>query len=191
MKSSYIDDKTLLRLKKATNPVRWLPLWLSVETGLRIGDVVSLKWENVSRDLITFTASKTKKSGTARISRALFVALCATKTSSPWCFPSPKDSSKHIRRETAWHRIKSACKRAGIDAAGISPHTMRKVFAVELFKRAGMKATQEALQHDKASTTEIYALSDFSTGDNAALPLTRGDIPLIIEMVVAALKNRA
>ena len=68
---------------------------------------------------------------------------------------------------------------------------MRKVFAVELFKRAGMKATQEALQHDKASTTEIYALSDFSTGDNAALPLTRGDIPLIIEMVVAALKNRA
>ena len=191
MKSSYIDDKTLKRLKKASDAVRWLPLWVSIETGLRVGDVVSLKWENVSRDSISFVASKTKKSGTARISRALFGALCATKRESDWCFPSPKDSNKHIRRETVWYRIKSACKRAGIDAAGISPHTMRKVFAVELFKRAGMKATQEALQHDKSSTTEIYALSDFSTGDNAALPLTRGDIPLIIEMVISALKNRA
>lgn len=192
MRASYIDKDTLQRLRDSAKHNAWLPLWVSVETGLRVGDVVSLRWEQIRRGGISYTAEKTKKDGHALISAGLYNALMDTYTGgTEWVFPSPKDPQKHIRRETVWHRVKAACARCGVDPAGISPHTMRKVFAVELFKRAGLKAAQVALQHDRASTTELYALSDFSTGSNARLPLTRGDIPLIVELCVAALKNRA
>ena len=70
---------------------------------------------------------------------------------------------------------------------GISPHTLRKVFAVELYREKGFKAVQTALQHTNSATTEIYSFADYATGDNANEPLRRRDLQLIIKMVIEAL----
>ena len=70
---------------------------------------------------------------------------------------------------------------------GISPHSMRKVFAVELYREKGFRAVQEALQHANCATTEIYSFADWSTGENADLPLKRKDLQLIVKLVLEAL----
>lgn len=190
MQSIYIDDEQLRKLRGVMTPNAWLVFWLTSETGMRVGDAVSLAWDGVSYCEIVFVAQKTKKAAHAKISAELYGALRARRTASPWVFPSPKDPRKHLTRQAVWYRIKKACDRVGLDPEGISPHSMRKHFAVETFKRSGLKATQEALQHDRAITTEIYALSDFSTGQNAEKPLLRRDLDLIVKLCAAALGLR-
>lgn len=190
MQSIYVDSDQLSRLRSAMTPNAWLVFWLSAETGMRVGDCVSLSWDGVSYGEILYIAQKTGKVGHSRISLELYRALKGRQTASPWVFPSPKDPRKHLTRQAVWYRIKKACDRVGLDPDGISPHSLRKHFAVETFKRSGLKAAQEALQHDRAITTEIYALSDFSTGQNAEKPLLRRDLDLIVKLCAAALGLR-
>lgn len=190
MRTIYIDESQVDAIRAHLSPSEWLALWIAAETGLRVGDVVSLRWEQIGAHAINFTAQKTGKKGSAPISLRLRDQIRAQKTASEWVFPSPKDHGKHLTRQAVWYRVKKACERAGIDPEGIAPHSFRKHFAVELFKRSGLKATQTALQHDRAITTELYALSDFSTGTNANKPILRRDLPFLVEIISAALLSR-
>ena len=190
MQSIYIDESQIAQLRGSMTSDAWLVFWLTSETGMRVGDAVSLPWDGVSYCEIVFVAQKTKKVGYAKISSELYNALRARKTASPWVFPSKKDPTKHLTRQAVWYRIKKACERVGIDPAGISPHSMRKFVAVETFKASGLKAVQDALQHDRPITTEIYAFSDFSTGQNAEKPLLRRDLELLVKLIAAALGLR-
>lgn len=184
MRSKYIERSEITALRASSDEDAWLPLWLSLETGLRVGDVVKLRRANLQEDGLHYRAQKTRKSGVARISSELRQRL---KGRGKWLFPSPYKSGEHITRQCVWARIKAAAKRAGIDPAGVSPHSLRKVFAVELYRERGFKAVQEALQHNNAATTEIYSFSDWSTGKNAEAPLQRRDLQLIVKMVIEAL----
>lgn len=71
---------------------------------------------------------------------------------------------------------------------GVSPHSFRKCFAVDVYHRDGIKAVQEALQHARMDVTEIYALSDWMTGEEADKPLLRQDIVLIARAVAHMLR---
>ena len=185
MKSKYIESSEIKKLESFSRADAWLLFRVSLETGLRIGDVVKLKRSNVKDDGIHYRAQKTNKNGIAPISAALRRELLAKR--GKWLFPSPYKHGEHITRQCAWARIKRACELAEIDSEGISPHSMRKVFAVELYREKGFKAVQEALQHRNTATTEIYSFADWSTGANADKPLCRKDLALIIRMVVEAL----
>lgn len=166
------------------NFAAWLPLGVSLETGLRVGDVVRLRRESLKSDGIHFRAQKTRKVGVAKISAELRRQL---PTRGKWLFPSPYRAGEHITRQCVWARIKTAAKRANIDPQGVSPHSLRKVFAVELYREKGFRAVQEALQHSNAATTEVYSFADWSTGESANLPLTRRDLQLVVHMVLEAL----
>lgn len=187
MKSRYIEETDVKKLREASGEEAFLPLLLSLETGLRVGDVVALRVSDVKADGVHYVSQKTKKSGVAVISASLRKRL---RKRGNWLFPSPYKNGKHLTRQAVWARIKTAGKRAGIDLEGLSPHTMRKVFAVELYRKKGFKAVQEALQHNYASTTEIYSFADWNTGENADLPLKRKDLQLIVKMVLEALGER-
>ena len=184
MRSKYIEANEVEELRDHTTREAFLPLWVSLETGLRVGDVVRIRRANVKEDGIHYRAQKTQKNGIAKISAELRQAL---PKKGKWLFPSPYKPGEHITRQAVWARIKAAANRAGLDPNGISPHTMRKVFAVELYRDKGFKAVQEALQHNNAATTEIYSFADWSTGDNTELPLKRRDMQLLVKMVIEAL----
>ena len=187
MKSRFIDKGEIKKLRQASTDEAFLPLLLSLETGLRIGDVVALKVKDVKSDGVHYTASKTKKKGIAPLSFSLRQRL---PKRGKWLFPSPYKPDKHLTRQAVWDRIKKAGERAGLDLEGLSPHAMRKAFAVELYREKGFKAVQEALQHTYASTAEIYAFADWNTGENADLPLKRRDLQLIVKMVLEALGEK-
>lgn len=185
MKSKYIETTELEKLRGMLTEEAWLPLWVSLETGLRIGDVVKLRKANLQADGLHYKAQKTGKNGVAKVSAELRKELA--KKRGKWLFPSPYKAGKHITRQCAWARIKAACKRTGVEPDGVSPHSLRKVFAVELYREKGFRAVQEALQHNSAATTEIYSFADWNTGENAELPLKRKDMELLVKMVIEAL----
>ena len=187
MKSKYLETAELRKLRSMLAEEAWLPLWVSLETGLRIGDVVKLRKQNLQADGLHYKAQKTGKNGVAKVSAELRKEL--SRRRGKWLFPSPYKAGKHITRQCAWARIKAACKKAGLDPDGVSPHSLRKVFAVELYREKGFRAVQEALQHRNAATTEIYSFADWSTGESAELPLKRKDLQLVVKMVLEALGN--
>ena len=184
LKSKFIDEPEVKKLQSVMDAAAWLPLWVSLETGLRVGDVVKLKRAAVKADGVHYRAQKTRKNGVAQISAELRRQL---PTKGKWLFPSPYKPGEPITRQCVWARIKAAAKRAGVDPSGISPHTMRKVFAVELYREKGFEAVRKALQHTNAATTEIYSFADWNTGESANLPLTRRDLQLVVRMVLEAL----
>jgi hypothetical protein len=62
-------------------------------------------------------------------------------------------------RQTVWKDVKKAAKQLQLDG-NIAPHSARKTYAVEDFREHGLAETQKHLQHDRISTTMLYAFSD-------------------------------
>lgn len=185
MKSKYLDSEEVKTLQRSMSFSEWLPLWVALETGLRVGDICKIKRRDIKADGIHYVAQKTGKRGVARISSALRKEL-TRENNSVWVFPSPKTPS-HITRQALWQRLKRAALRANVSVEGVSPHSLRKVFSVELYREKGFEAVKEALQHSNAATTEIYTFADWNTGKNAEKPLKRKDLELIVKLVLEAL----
>lgn len=164
MKSEYIEKRAFSALYHELDFKYAVALELSMITGLRIGDVVSLKPENLQGKNLSMICAKTKKPFTTVLNARMVERLnkCSGKQ---WIFSSYKDPSKHISRTTIYRNLVTACKRNGVEAH-ISPHTARKIFGVDIYNEKGLEATQKALQHDRATTTLIYALSDKITARN-------------------------
>lgn len=188
MKSRFLEEEEIKKLRSALSDKAFLPLIVALETGLRIGDIVALKKADLQKDGLHYKAQKTGKNGIAKISQNTRKLLETNSNGKKWLFPSPfNDGKKHLTRQSVWTRMKQAGKKCGVNLAGLSPHSLRKVFAVELYKEKGFKAVKEALQHSNAATTEIYTFADWNTGEKADFPLTRKDLPLIVKMVLEAI----
>ena len=166
--SGYLDETTVKRLHDlARSDAAWLPFAVALETGLRIGDVLALQRVNVRDDRIDFIAAKTGKVGSAAISAATASALRKSAGRSRWCFPSPspRRMGKHLTRQAAWYRVKAACKRAGVEPQGVSPHSFRKTFAARALQQThDVEVVRRLLQHDTLSDTCLYAFSDRLSG---------------------------
>ena len=106
MKSRYFDTSELEKLRLVMSESAFLPLRVSLETGLRIGDVVALKRCNLKEDGLHFQARKTRKNGVAKITKALRKELESTR--GKWLFPSPYKRGAHLTRQAVWKRMKTA-----------------------------------------------------------------------------------
>lgn len=179
MKSRYLTTAQLARLVDAMSYEAFLPLAVSLETGMRVGDVLKLRPEDVHAECVTYVAQKTGKAGVAPITRSTRLALLENSRGTDWCFPSPRCKGEHLTRQAVWKRCKRACEKAGIDPDGVSPHSCRKNFAVDVYHARGAKAAQQALQHSNPYVTESYILSDWLSGSAQYAPLLRRDIDKI------------
>lgn len=184
MEAKFIPSAELAALRSVMDADTWAVFWLMIETGLRVGDAVALKRGALQGDGIHYRAQKTGKRGVAPISDALRAEL--RKRGSGYLFRGRKPNT-HITRQAVWACIKRACVRCGINADGISPHAMRKIFGVETFRTLGMEATRAALQHSSKDTTEIYAFADWNSGEKGDIPLTRKDLKMIVGLVIKSL----
>lgn len=128
-------------------------------TGLRISDVVELPRSSVKLNF-TIHEKKTGKRRRVRLPADLVAEVLQTSEGSPWAFPSPRDPQRHRTRQAVWKDIKRAQRafRLNVNAA---PHSMRKVYAVELMHKYGdIDRVRRALNHDHYDTTILYALAD-------------------------------
>lgn len=182
MKSRFLDDFEIVAISRELTEDEWLPLFVSLKTGMRVGDVVKIRVRDLRENGVRYVAEKTSKVGFAELPTETLATL-RKRARGGWCFPSPTNKKAHLTRQAVWYRIKRAALRAGVSVEGVSPHALRKSFAVFMFGEKGLHATMDALQHDRANTTALYAYSDWLTGKNAEKPLVRGDLPMLASKI--------
>lgn len=134
---------------------------LALHTGLRIGDVVSLRSDQL-RPRTTVKERKTGKSKRITIPAGLLKQIQA-QAGDVWAFPSPSNHSEtgHKTRQAVWADVKRAAGAMRLKT-NASPHTMRKIYAVRKYAQTGgdLESVQRALNHDDQTVTMLYALAD-------------------------------
>lgn len=159
MRAEYLIERQLDLILAALTPENRLACEVMLATGLRISDVVELPREAVKYSFIV-TEKKTRKRRRVRLSAELVERVRASSEGSAWAFPSPVDPARHRTRQAVWKDIKRA-QRAFRLKVNASPHSMRKVYAVELMHKYGdIERVRRALNHDHYDTTYLYAMAD-------------------------------
>ena len=128
-----------------------------LHTGLRIGDVLQLKPEQLKPNFWV-TEQKTGKRRQVGLPEPWLADLRAS-ADSRWVFPGSKPG-KHRTRQAVWKDVKRAAAALRL-TANAAPHSARKVYAVELLRKYGdIDRVRRALNHGGLEVTLIYAMAD-------------------------------
>ena len=135
-------------------------LMLVYSAGLRVGEVVRLKPEDIdsNRMLIHVRGAKGRKDRYTLLSEsALKVSREYLNRYKPshWLFPGP-DKERHISIRTAQRIFEMACDHGGVKKE-VTIHSLRHSFATHLLENGtDLRYIQELLGHKSSKTTEIY-----------------------------------
>lgn len=130
---------------------------LLLHTGLRVGDALRLRPEQL-RPNFWITEQKTGKRRQVGITEPLLSDL-RSAAGAVWVFPGT-DPAKPRTRQALWKDIKRAARACRL-TANAAPHSMRKVYAVELLRQYGdIDRVRRALNHGGVEVTMIYAMAD-------------------------------
>lgn len=153
------DCKVLLRL---LTPANALAMEVAFSTGLRIGDVLALRTEQLAPRM-SVRESKTGKRKRVYLGASLLERLRA-QAGAVWVFPGALDPvGKHRTRQAVWKDVRRAAKAMRVPGV-IGCHTARKVYAVDIYRKRGLSAAQAALGHDSPSVTLLYLASELIQG---------------------------
>ena len=156
MTTEYLLRREMEHVLAALTPSNRLVCRVCLQTGLRVGDVVSHKTRDLNGQF-WIVESKTKKRRRVNLPRELLDQIRA-QAGEVWAFPGRKPW-QHRTRQAVWADVKRAAKAFRI-RQNIAPHSFRKVFAVELLRRCGdVKRVQRALNHSDCATTMIYVMA--------------------------------
>ena len=147
---------------------------LGINTGLRISDILALKWGDFingggkllnAGDQLNVLEKKTKKVKTFVINKSVAEALKLYHesldgvSSGDPVFPSRKTSKgklKPIKREAAWQMLNRYANMVGLND-GIGTHTLRKTFGYHLYKKGvALEYIQKMLNHSSPAVTLRY-----------------------------------
>lgn len=179
MKTSYLRPEIYNKIYGIMQYKNVLALRVSLETGLRIDDVLKIKKSDLKGRTIRGISEKTNKPFKKVISKDLANRLTEI-SGKVFIFEHRLKVDKHRTRQAVWKDLKKASKVLGLKG-NIAPHSARKTYAVELFKDSGLDKVQKELQHDNTSTTMIYAFADLLSNDKTNVP--DFDFELFAEMV--------
>lgn len=135
-------------------------LMLAYSAGLRIGEIVRLKTEDIdsNRMLIHIQGAKGRKDRYTLLSeKALEILKQYWRKYRPekWLFGGAKEG-RYLSSRTADKIFRNACDKAGIKK-DVSFHVLRHSFATHLLEgRTDLRYIQELLGHSHSKTTEIY-----------------------------------
>jgi len=124
-------------------------VWLMSELGLRVGEVCSLKWEDV--DLSNKTITVTRKGGNRQtlpiLGEILLSALSRIERKNEYVLGG-------LTRKGVSSAVRRACEKVGINA---HPHAFRHGFSVKAAKQGvAIPYIQQMLGHSSVTTTSRY-----------------------------------
>lgn len=152
-------------------PENRLVMRVSLHTGLRVGDVLALKKDQIGPHFWVIEA-KTGKHKQVGLPAQLLDDLrqqCRW-SSSAWVFPGRTDPEKHRTRQAVWADVKRAAKALRLPQ-NVAPHSARKIYAVHLMQEYGdIARVRRALNHSDDSITMLYAMADHLVRQRAKKP---------------------
>jgi site-specific recombinase XerD len=148
-------------IRSTRNPTHRLVLMLLYSGGLRVSELVRLRWQDLDaeRGLIHVRGGKGRKDRYTLYSRRAdeLVRVLADPgaPASGWAFPGARPE-RHLTSRSAQKIVSRAAARAGIRKK-VTPHTLRHSFATHLLEAGtDLRYIQELLGHASARTTQIY-----------------------------------
>lgn len=159
MRSEWVNDETLGHIFAALTPANALACRVSLATGLRIGDVLRLRPEFVARGRFTIKEEKTGKPRRVYIPAGLRdeVLMMSGRF---WCFEGRNDPKRRRTRQAVYKDLRRAARLFRV-TEHVSPHSMRKAFAVSYYHRTGaLGKVRDLLNHSSEAVTAIYAMAD-------------------------------
>ena len=141
---------------------------LMLNTGLRVSETVSLRWEdvNLTSGKVMVREGKGAKDRTLWVDNSQLDKLGEWKERQvekvgrlpKWVFSTLREGNagEKMSIQQVWKTLKTYSGKAGIEK-DISPHTLRHTFATDLYRETGkIRLVQKALGHTDLSTTMIY-----------------------------------
>lgn len=158
MRVEYMLRREVELVLAALMPSNRLVMRVILHTGLRVGDVLALRTDQL-KPHFWVTEAKTGKRKHVGLPEPLLGDL-RRNAGEIWAFPSPKDPTKHRTRQAVWVDVKRAAAAFRMPQ-NIGPHSARKVYAVELMRKYGsIERVRRALNHSSDMVTMIYAMAD-------------------------------
>ena len=163
MRSEWAPKGEIMYILRAMHPKNALACEVSLFTGLRINDVLALKSELLKSNRFTVREQKTGKTKRIYLPQNLHSRMLAC-SGQHFVFEGRLNGKTHRTRQAVFKDIKRVINAFGLKKQ-ISPHSMRKVYAVNEFKNSGgnIKRVQKLLNHNSEAVTYLYALADLVT----------------------------
>lgn len=157
MTTEYLLEREVELVLAALMPGNRIVMRVALHTGLRIGDILSIKTDQI-KPRFWITEQKTGKRRCVGLPEDLRADILA-QAGEVWAFPG-REPGKPRTRQAVWKDLKRAAKAFRLPQ-NIGTHSARKVYAVELLREHGnLERVRRALNHDNVATTLIYALAD-------------------------------
>lgn len=162
MRTEYIHKQELQHLLAALTPANRLALELSLETGLRIGDVLNLRSDalKAAKDRrISVRELKTGKLRRVQLPAELYRQALAV-AGKLYVFENRLDWRRSRTRQAVFKDLKRVARLFRVKE-NVAPHSARKVWAVEQYRKCGdLKRVQKLLGHSAEAVTMLYAMAD-------------------------------
>ena len=172
-KNHYLPEQDWLKIRRFLSAEDRYLCEILKHTGFRVDDIldsVNLNWEFADLGLIVIQEKKTGKirefqtdGWTLTLIRSFRDAYGIPDSQSSismlYFVPSRRSFCSHLNRSTLLRHFQKACAKAGLSNKGYTIHSLRKNFAVDLYRKTrSLIAVQRALNHDKIETTMIYLM---------------------------------
>ena len=151
-----IDEVKRLIATPCDNPTVKQAYLFACSCGLRLGDVLNLKWKDIFEDKGTWRASILM----LKSQRPLYIPLGeqARKWMPEQGEDGPNEKVFKLNRQTINENLQSWAKAAGITNKKVTFHTSRHTFATMLLTLgADIYTVSKLLGHTSVKTTQIYA----------------------------------
>lgn len=157
MTTEYLLNREIDNILAVLTPSNALVMRVALHTGLRVGDCLSLRSDQLAARFWV-TESKTGKRRQIGLPQPLLNDL-KNQAGSVWVFQGV-NPQKHRTRQAVWKDVKRAAAAFRLPQ-NVGPHSARKVFAVDLLSKYGdIDRVRRALNHGSISVTLIYAMAD-------------------------------
>jgi len=158
MRTDWLFRREMEHLLAALTPANRLALDVSMATGLRLGDVLNLKREQLAQRF-TVREQKTGKTRRVFLSNELLKRALAL-AGKVYVFEGRTSDKKHRTRQAVFKDLKRVARIFRLKV-NVAPHTARKIYAVEAYHKTGdLKRVQRLLNHSGETVTALYAMAD-------------------------------